>query len=139
MNAPEVRIDQLTGLRAILAPGRAERPDAFAPPPAERSEDAAETCPFCEGREDRTPPEVWADGPAAARRTRPAGRRGRSRTSIRCSAVGSPTSDRSERGGRERAAVETGLASSIDPLGASTRGRRARPVRVAARPTAPTR
>ena len=31
---PEVRIDQLTGLRAILAPGRAERPDAFAPEPA---------------------------------------------------------------------------------------------------------
>ena len=30
--------------------------------PATR-EDAAETCPFCEGREDRTPPEVWARRP----------------------------------------------------------------------------
>ncbi|MGH2955005.1 MAG: galactose-1-phosphate uridylyltransferase [Solirubrobacterales bacterium] len=61
---PEVRIDQLTGLRAILAPGRAERPDAFAPAPPEARPDAAETCPFCEGREDRTPAEVWAARPA---------------------------------------------------------------------------
>ena len=57
--SPEIRIDQLTGLRAILAPGRAERPDAFdrgGIPPAK----ADAQCPFCEGREDRTPPEVWA-------------------------------------------------------------------------------
>ena len=63
MNAPEVRIDQLTGLRAILAPGRAERPDAFAPSPVKAKKDATKTCPFCEGREDRTPPEVWAVRP----------------------------------------------------------------------------
>ena len=31
LSAPEIRIDQLTGLRTILAPGRAERPDAFGP------------------------------------------------------------------------------------------------------------
>lgn len=63
MSSPEVRIDQLTGLRVILAPGRAERPDAFSPAPAEARPGAAERCPFCEGREDRTPPEVWADRP----------------------------------------------------------------------------
>ena len=63
LSDPEIRIDQLTGLRAILAPGRAERPDAFAPAPPRPREDAAETCPFCEGREDRTPPEVWARRP----------------------------------------------------------------------------
>ncbi len=63
MSQPEIRIDQLTGLRAILAPGRAERPDAFTPEPAHSKPDAAETCPFCEGREDRTPPELWADRP----------------------------------------------------------------------------
>lgn len=63
MAAPEIRIDQLTGLRTILAPGRAARPDAFSPVAAESRPDAAETCPFCEGREDRTPPEVWADRP----------------------------------------------------------------------------
>ena len=59
---PEIRIDQLTGLRVILAPGRAERPDAFdrgGIPPAK----ADAGCPFCEGREDRTPPEVWAARP----------------------------------------------------------------------------
>ena len=28
--------------------------------------DAAERCPFCEGREDRTPPEVWADRPGGS-------------------------------------------------------------------------
>ena len=48
----------------ILAPGRAERPDAFSPATAESKPDAPEHCPFCEGREDRTPPEVWADRPA---------------------------------------------------------------------------
>src|SRR5438874_1748065 len=58
---PEIRIDQLTGLRAILAPGRAERPDAFAPAPSASRPDARETCPFDEGRADRTPPEAWAD------------------------------------------------------------------------------
>ena len=63
LSDPEIRIDQLTGLRAILAPGRAERPDAFVPAPPARREDAAEACPFCEGREDRTPPEVWANRP----------------------------------------------------------------------------
>lgn len=47
----------------VLAPGRAERPDAFAPVPAVAVAGAAERCPFCEGREDRTPPEVWADRP----------------------------------------------------------------------------
>jgi UDPglucose--hexose-1-phosphate uridylyltransferase len=47
----------------VLAPGRAERPDAFSPTVAESNPDAAEKCPFCEGREDRTPPEVWADRP----------------------------------------------------------------------------
>jgi UDPglucose--hexose-1-phosphate uridylyltransferase len=31
------------------------------PATAEPVPDAAEECPFCEGREDRTPPEVWAD------------------------------------------------------------------------------
>lgn len=58
--SPEIRIDQLTGLRSILAPSRAERPDAFDPVPPTSSAAAAERCPFCEGREDRTPPEIWA-------------------------------------------------------------------------------
>ena len=62
MSAPEIRIDQLTGLRAILAPGRAERPEGFR---GRAAEDAggSEGCPFCEGHEDRTPPEVQAVRP----------------------------------------------------------------------------
>jgi UDPglucose--hexose-1-phosphate uridylyltransferase len=61
LSSPEIRIDQLTGLAAILAPGRAERPEGFR---AERAEEkGAEGCPFCEGREDRTPPEVYATRP----------------------------------------------------------------------------
>lgn len=62
MSAPEIRIDQLTGLRAILAPGRADRPHGFK---SERSEDekGAENCPFCEGAEGKTPPEVYAVRP----------------------------------------------------------------------------
>jgi UDPglucose--hexose-1-phosphate uridylyltransferase len=56
--APEIRIDQLTGLRTILAPGRAARPDSFK---AAASEPKGSTeCPFCEGRENRTPAEIYA-------------------------------------------------------------------------------
>ncbi|HEX6752719.1 MAG TPA: DUF4921 family protein [Solirubrobacterales bacterium] len=58
MSAPELRIDQLTGLPAILAPGRADRPDSFSLPKSEPR--GSEGCPFCEGHEDRTPPEVFA-------------------------------------------------------------------------------
>jgi UDPglucose--hexose-1-phosphate uridylyltransferase len=52
----------------VIAPGRARRPGAFLgaiedPTPAE-----LETCPFCEGREERTPPETdaVADDPMRA-------------------------------------------------------------------------
>jgi UDPglucose--hexose-1-phosphate uridylyltransferase len=61
LSAPEIRIDQLTGLRTILAPGRSDRPHGF-----ERGgedEKGAESCPFCEGREERTPAEVYAVRP----------------------------------------------------------------------------
>jgi UDPglucose--hexose-1-phosphate uridylyltransferase len=61
LSSPEIRSDQLTGLRTILAPGRADRPEGFKRPASE--EKGAESCPFCEGREDRTPPEVYAARP----------------------------------------------------------------------------
>ena len=60
---PEIRLDQLTGLRTILSPARADRPFDFGGVPEEENSDAAEKCPFCEGHEDRTPPETWADRP----------------------------------------------------------------------------
>jgi UDPglucose--hexose-1-phosphate uridylyltransferase len=61
VSAPEIRIDQLTGMRTLLAPGRAERPEGFAPARHEPKGPAG--CPFCEGQEDRTPPEVYAVRP----------------------------------------------------------------------------
>jgi UDPglucose--hexose-1-phosphate uridylyltransferase len=52
-------VDPLTGLRSIIAAGRASRPGAaFAAEPAEPVD--PERDPFLEGHEDRTPPEVWA-------------------------------------------------------------------------------
>jgi UDPglucose--hexose-1-phosphate uridylyltransferase len=61
LSAPEIRIDQLSGLRTILAPGRADRPDSFRA--AASVPQGPANCPFCEGREDRTPPEVYAVRP----------------------------------------------------------------------------
>jgi UDPglucose--hexose-1-phosphate uridylyltransferase len=64
---PEVRIDPLTGLRAIVATERSERPGGAlrvaAPEPIDRATD-----PFAAGNEDQTPPELYAlrpDGGAA--------------------------------------------------------------------------
>ncbi|HTX10984.1 MAG TPA: DUF4921 family protein [Solirubrobacteraceae bacterium] len=59
---PEIRIDPLTGLRAIVAGDRANRPGGgLSAPPAEPLD--RETDPFAEGHEDRTPPEVYAVRP----------------------------------------------------------------------------
>ncbi len=59
---PEVRIDPLTGFRAIVAGDRAHRPggglSATPPAPLDREGD-----PFAEGHEDRTPPELYAVRP----------------------------------------------------------------------------
>jgi len=66
VSAPEIRIDQLTGLRTILAPGRAERPDGFRAfaPPEDGDRQGPSECPLCEGHEEQTPPEVYAVRPA---------------------------------------------------------------------------
>jgi UDPglucose--hexose-1-phosphate uridylyltransferase len=44
-----------------LAPGRADRPEGFKTTASEPK--GPENCPFCEGREDHTPPEVYATRP----------------------------------------------------------------------------
>jgi UDPglucose--hexose-1-phosphate uridylyltransferase len=58
----EIRIDPLTGFRAIVAGDRAQRPGggltASPPPPIDRDGD-----PFADGHEDRTPPEIYAVRP----------------------------------------------------------------------------
>ena len=121
VSSPEVRIDQLTGLRAILAPGRADRPDAFAPAPWRTKEDARASCPFCEGREDRTPPEVWARRPGGGEPDSPGWT---ARAVPNLYPVLAPAAHDAESGRLAPDAarpVETGLASSIDPLGSSTR------------------
>ena len=81
--APEIRLDQLTGLRTILSPARADRPFDFGGVTTADDRRGAENCPFCEGREDRTPPETWADRPGAAARTHRAGGCAPSPTSTR--------------------------------------------------------
>jgi UDPglucose--hexose-1-phosphate uridylyltransferase len=43
-----------------IAPGRAKRPGADAPRIEPLQPGELDECPFCEGREDRTPPEVFA-------------------------------------------------------------------------------
>jgi UDPglucose--hexose-1-phosphate uridylyltransferase len=45
----------------ILAPGRADRPEGFKRATSEQK--GAEGCPFCEGHEEKTPPEVYAVRP----------------------------------------------------------------------------
>ena len=68
---PELRTDPLTGDRVVVAPARAKRPGAWNGPggsngPGGRnaSEDRGppgrENCPFCEGHETETPPEIFA-------------------------------------------------------------------------------
>ncbi len=55
----ELRVDPLTGLRSVIADGRADRPGGgFDVPPAAPIDEAKD--PFLEGHEDRTPPEVFA-------------------------------------------------------------------------------
>ena len=44
----------------MIAPGRARRPGAARGAIEGPSPEELETCPFCEGREDRTPPETFA-------------------------------------------------------------------------------
>lgn len=112
---PEVRIDQLTGLRTILAPGRAERPDAFDPAPARPSADAAESCPFCEGREDRTPPEVWAERPGGGPADGP-GWLQRSVPNLYPALAGTSGS-----GSAAAGPSDGGVSSAADPLRSSSR------------------
>jgi UDPglucose--hexose-1-phosphate uridylyltransferase len=113
---PEVRIDQLTGLRTILSPARADRPFDFGGVPDESDRKAVENCPFCEGREDLTPPETWADR---------AGGGGPDTPGWRVRAVPNlyPALAQSEGEEPDGAVDREGLSASGDPLRAASRGR----------------
>ncbi|MEW5993650.1 MAG: galactose-1-phosphate uridylyltransferase [Candidatus Zixiibacteriota bacterium] len=54
---PELRKDPVIGRWVIIATDRARRPNSFAP--VTRSE-SPRLCPFCQGHEDSTPPEILA-------------------------------------------------------------------------------
>ena len=56
----DVRVDPLTRRRVVIAPARAGRPGAEAPRIPEPGAAELDSCPFCEGREERTPPETLA-------------------------------------------------------------------------------
>lgn len=58
---PELRQDPVTGAWVVVATERAKRPDTF--PVVATREVATDTCPFCEGHERMTPPEIEADRP----------------------------------------------------------------------------
>jgi UDPglucose--hexose-1-phosphate uridylyltransferase len=111
VNEPEIRIDQLTGLRAILAPARAERPMDF---PLERPEaKGAEECPFCEGHEQETPLETWADRP---------GGDGPNTPGWRVRAVPNLYPALAEGADQPSPGGDTGFSASADPLRAAARG-----------------
>jgi UDPglucose--hexose-1-phosphate uridylyltransferase len=126
---PEVRIDQLTGLRTVLAPARSERPIEFG---YERPARKEGECPFCEGHEDETPPELWADRPEASAPDGP-GWRVRVIPNL-YPALSEPSGDgapegESGAGGSEARRPpegseggETGISASADPLRAAARG-----------------
>src|SRR6187549_2866101 len=54
----DLRVDPLSGRLVAVAPGRSGRPGADTARVDPPTEQELETCPFCEGREDQTPPEV---------------------------------------------------------------------------------
>ncbi len=111
---PEIRLDQLTGLRTILSPARADRPFDFGGVPEEENSDAAEKCPFCEGREDRTPPETWADRPGGGAPDSPGWR-------VRAVPNLYPALAQTEEGGELES--DGGVTPAGDPLRAASRGR----------------
>ena len=57
---PELRKDPIVGRWVIIATERARRPDQFLPLSAMPPKDDAAACPFCQGREAQTPPEIAA-------------------------------------------------------------------------------
>jgi UDPglucose--hexose-1-phosphate uridylyltransferase len=108
---PEVRLDQLTGLRTILAAARSDRPIDFLD---ERPPAKAEDCPFCEGTEDRTPEEVWADRPGGGAPNTPG---------WRVRAVPNLYPALAQEEGEPEADASDGITAGGDPLRAAARGR----------------
>ena len=118
---PEVRLDQLTGLRTILSPARADRPFDFGGVTTEPDPRAAENCPFCEGHEDHTPPETWADRPGGGNPDTP-GWRVRAVPNL-YPALAQTWEDDSVAATKGGAEAAEGFAAVGDPLRATSRTR----------------
>jgi UDPglucose--hexose-1-phosphate uridylyltransferase len=58
----DIRVDPLSGRRVLYASRRSDRPGAWLPELEPPTEEELERCPFCAGREDRTPPETLRIG-----------------------------------------------------------------------------
>lgn len=67
----ELRKDIISARWVIIASERSKRPDDFRPAQPEKSEAAAGFCPFCEGNETKTPPEVFSLRRNGTRRDKP--------------------------------------------------------------------
>jgi UDPglucose--hexose-1-phosphate uridylyltransferase len=116
---PEIRLDQLTGLRTILAPARADRPFDFGGIRTEENKEAAENCPFCEGREEKTPPETWADRPGGGEPDTP-GWRVRAVPNLYPALAQTYEDDAPA---SADSGADDGLTATGDPLRAASRGR----------------
>lgn len=57
---PELRYNTAAREWVIIATERAKRPEDFAPKPEDLSAESSAKCPFCPGREDKTPDEIFA-------------------------------------------------------------------------------
>jgi UDPglucose--hexose-1-phosphate uridylyltransferase len=58
---PELRRDPVIGRWVIISTERGKRPDQFRAAPAQApKQDDPRGCPFCEGNERMTPPEIFA-------------------------------------------------------------------------------
>ena len=66
---PELRKDPLIGRWVIIATERAKRPEDFVAPHDESL--PQDECPFCEGHEAQTPPEIYAVRPGGSAANRP--------------------------------------------------------------------
>lgn len=121
---PEIRIDQLTGDKVLVTPGRAERPVQLDLRPWHP--EGVESCPFCEGSEAETPPEIEADRPEGSPSDGP-GWRTRTIPNLFPALVPGAGSKEGTDSGPAAA-----FASSADPLLASSR--RAEPDLFSSRP-----
>ncbi len=67
----ELRKDIISGRWVIIAAERSKRPDDFRPAKASEKETTPAFCPFCEGNESKTPPEVSSIRKNGSRPNRP--------------------------------------------------------------------